>query len=142
MDLSARHSETTLLTEPGCPIANFAAIQSLLTAVCVLSRVASCALRSSHFLSAFNPDSVLPIVGRNKVAARVAQQRGCEFADERGHILTESIGVGGRMTRLEDARINTPAQVLNEAAEEPLIDSMQDMPGINRTRAGFHRCKK
>lgn len=39
MELSALPAETTLLTEPGCTIANFAAIRSLLTVVWVLSRI-------------------------------------------------------------------------------------------------------
>lgn len=59
LNLSARSAETTLLTVIGCPIASFAAIQPLLTAVCeVLRRIATGALQSSVFLNPFKPAGV------------------------------------------------------------------------------------
>ena len=68
------------------------------------------------------PDPVLPVVAGDEVAARVAQHRDPELADQVGDVGAETAVVGARMAGFEDALVHAAAHVLDERAVQPGID--------------------
>ena len=64
---------------------------------------------------------VFPIVGRHKVTARIATDRGINFFHQIYHILPHAVGVGGRVIWLIYAGINRTAKMLEERAIKAFI---------------------
>ena len=67
------------------------------------------------------PDAVLPVVGGDEVAARVAHDGHAELARQLEHVAAEAVLVGGRMAGLVDPAVDGAAHVLDERAEQPLV---------------------
>ncbi len=93
------------------------------------------------------PHPVLPAVGGDEVAARVAHHGHAEFGDQRQHVGAQSGVVGGRVSRLEQSGVDAPAEVLDERAEQPGVDlpdgevrvEHQRGAGLVRGRSVRHR---
>jgi hypothetical protein len=66
-------------------------------------------------------DAILPVVTRDEIAARIAQNRRIQLPDELEHVLPESAGIGLAVTRLVQAAVDAAAQVLDESAEQARI---------------------
>ena len=66
-------------------------------------------------------DPVLPAVCRHEVAARVADHGHAQLADQRQHVGAQAGGVGGGMAGLEQSGVHTPAEVLDERAEQQRV---------------------
>ena len=65
--------------------------------------------------SAFTrPDAVAPVVRRYKVPARVAHDAHAQLPDQVNDVSAETIDVARGVTRVVDAAIDRPAQVLDE----------------------------
>ena len=79
-----------------------------------------CQARSSR-VRPLGPDAVLPVVGGDEVAARIADEAHAHLTHELEHVAAEAVGVGGRMAGLVDPAIDRPAHVFDERAEQPLI---------------------
>jgi hypothetical protein len=75
-------------------------------------------------------DTVLPVVARHEVAARVAHDGRCQLAHQREHVLSEASAVGRRMSRLEDAAVHAAAEVLDERAEQTRIGCADDLIAV------------
>jgi hypothetical protein len=67
-------------------------------------------------------DAVLPIVGRDEVAARIAHDGTVQRLDEFDHVAAHAVGVGGRVTGLVDAGVDRAAEVLEKCAVDPVVD--------------------
>ena len=67
-------------------------------------------------------DAVLPSVAGHEVAARVADGGGAEFLDQVDDVLAEAVFVGGRVARLVDAGVHATTEVLDERAEQTIVD--------------------
>src|SRR5690606_31653981 len=65
--------------------------------------------------------AVFPSVGRNEIAAGIADIGNLEIAHELGDVPPHAVLVGGRMVRLVDAGIDRPSQMFEEGAVEPVI---------------------
>ena len=68
------------------------------------------------------PDAVLPVVGGDEIAARVADRRDLQRLDEVEHVIAEAVLVGRRVARLVDAGVDRPAHVLDEGGIESVVD--------------------
>jgi hypothetical protein len=64
-------------------------------------------------------DAVLPLVPRDEVAARVANERRPELAPEREHVAPEAVLVGAGVAGLVEAAVDATTDVLDEGAEQP-----------------------
>jgi hypothetical protein len=74
-------------------------------------------------------DAVLPAVAGDEVAARVADRRHAELADQLEHVLPEPLLVGRRVAGLVDAVVDAPPEVLHEGSEDPSIDRADGRSG-------------
>ena len=61
-------------------------------------------------------DPVFPIVGRDEIAAGIANDRNLEFANEVDDVLAHPVGVGGFMIWLVDAGVDRPPKMLQKGA--------------------------
>ena len=68
------------------------------------------------------PDAVFPIVGRNKVATRVADNGHIEVLDQLGHIPTHAVLIGRRVIGLINALIDRPPQMLQKSPIDTIVD--------------------
>ena len=66
-------------------------------------------------------DRVLPAETGDEVAARVADGRDAELADEFDDVGAEAVGVGARVPGFVDAVVDAAAEVLDERAEEAAV---------------------
>jgi len=60
-------------------------------------------------------DAILPVIGRNKVAAGIAHIGDVQVAHQLRHIAPHPVLVGGRVIRLVNAGINRPAQMFQKS---------------------------
>ena len=67
-------------------------------------------------------DPVLPVVAGDEVPAGVADGGDAELADEREDVAAEAVVVRRRMARLVDPGVDAAAEVLDEAAEDAIVD--------------------
>src|SRR6185437_5293239 len=67
-------------------------------------------------------DAVFPVVGRDEIAARIADVGNLEVAHELGDVAAHAVLVGGRMPRLVDAGVDGAAEMLEEGAVEPVVN--------------------
>ncbi|MBN9159678.1 MAG: DNRLRE domain-containing protein [Myxococcales bacterium] len=82
-------------------------------------------------------DAVLPIVGRNEIAARVADIRNLEVAHQLRHVAAHAVRVGGCVPGLVDARIDGAPQMLEKGAVKPVVDPGHNEIPVRRDR-GTH----
>src|SRR5262249_48130416 len=68
------------------------------------------------------PDPIHPMVIGREVSAWPSQKRDVQFPDRLQNVLTETLGAGERRTLVEDAAIDTAAQVLDKVAIDLGID--------------------
>ena len=68
------------------------------------------------------PDAVVPVVVGDEVAARIADERELQIADELEHVAAEPVVVGGRVAGLVDAAVDGAAEMLEEGAVDPVVD--------------------
>ncbi len=83
--------------------------------------------------------AVLPLVTRDEVPARVAQGRDAQLPDQVEHVPAEPGLVGGRVAGLVDARVDAPAQVLHEGAEQARVHRGDGEGGVEGETGGV-RC--
>ena len=67
-------------------------------------------------------DAVFPIVGGDEVAARIADQRQVQVANEFQHVAAKAVVVGGLVAGLVDAAVDGAAEVLQECAVDAVVD--------------------
>ena len=78
-------------------------------------------------------DAVLPVVAGDEVAARVADDRRPELANELEHVAAEALLGRRRMLRLEEPAIDAPAEVLDEGPEEPGVGVADRLGSVQRS---------
>ena len=64
-------------------------------------------------------DAVFPVVGRDEVAAGIADHRDIEVLDQLGDVAAHAVLVGGRVAGLVDAGVDGAAEMLEEGPIEP-----------------------
>ena len=67
-------------------------------------------------------DSVLPVVARKKIAARIAHKPYAQIFYQFNDITSESLLIGGFVPRLVNARVHGAPQVLDKRTEQLIID--------------------
>ncbi|MCY1361700.1 hypothetical protein D9M68_996380 [compost metagenome] len=67
-------------------------------------------------------DAVLPVIGRNEVAAGVAHDRHVGLTNEVNDVLAHTVLVGSRMIRLIDTRIDGAAEMFDEGSVKTRIN--------------------
>ena len=67
-------------------------------------------------------DPVFPIVGRDEIAAGIANDRNLEFANEVDDVLAHPVGVGGLVIGLVDAGVDRPPKMLEKGAVQAVVD--------------------
>ena len=67
-------------------------------------------------------DAVFPVVGRDEVAAGIADHRDIEVLHQLGDVAAHAVLVGGGMIGLVDTGVDGAAEVLEERAVNPAID--------------------
>ena len=83
-------------------------------------------------------DAVLPVVAGDEVAARIPHDGDAELAREREDVATEPVLVRGRMAGLVDARVDAAPEVLDERAEEAVVDARDSERRIDREPGPGH----
>jgi hypothetical protein len=91
------------------------------------------------------PDAVLPAVAGDEVAARVADRRRPELADQLEHVASEAPGVRRGVVRLVEAGVDAAAHVLGEGTEQSSVhgaDAERRVEGQARRehQTGLQRC--
>ncbi len=81
-------------------------------------------------------DSIGPVVAGGEVPARPPKDGNAEGLHRLDHVLPIAVGVGKRATLLEDAAINTAAQVLGEVAEDVWVHLADHAVGIDANVRG------
>src|SRR5690606_34110238 len=72
-----------------------------------------------------------PIVARQEIAARIADDGGAELLGQLQHVATEAVLVGGLMARLIDAAIDAAAHMLDEGAEHAPVEIGDDEVAVD-----------
>jgi hypothetical protein len=85
-------------------------------------------------------DAVLPLVAGDEVAARVADERRPQLADEREDVATEAVGVGARMAGLVETAVDAAPDVLDERAEQAPVGLADHRAAPDRDRNPVHPC--
>ncbi len=81
---------------------------------------------------------VFPIVGRDEIAAGIANDRDLEFANEFDDVLAHPVGVGAFMIRLVDPGIDRPPQMLEKGAIQAVVDCRDLVVPIGDNRGAHH----
>src|ERR1700677_763438 len=92
-----------------------------------------CEVESGRALLA-RADPVFPIVGRDEIAAGIANDRNLEFANEVDDVLTHAVGVGALMIGLVDAGVNRAPKMLEKGAVQPVVDCRDPVVPIGDNR--------
>jgi hypothetical protein len=77
------------------------------------------------------PDTVLPTVARDEVAAGIPDGGDPELAHQLEHIGTKAVRIRRLVPRFVDAVVNAPPEVLHERAEQAPVDGADDERGID-----------
>ena len=85
------------------------------------------------------PDAVLPAVAGDEVAAGVAHDGHAQLARQLEDVAAEAVLVGRRVAGLVDARVDAPAHVLDERAEEAAVDLGDLVAGVGGHASGRRR---
>ena len=67
-------------------------------------------------------DAVFPVIGRDKVAAGIADIGNVQIADQLRHVAAHPVLVGGRVVGFIDAGVDRPAQMLQKGRIDPVVD--------------------
>ena len=79
-------------------------------------------------------DAVLPVVGRDEVAAGIAHDRDVEIPDQLRDVAPHPVLVGGRVVGLVDAGVDGAAEMLEEGAVDTIVDPGNRIVLVRRHR--------
>jgi hypothetical protein len=89
----------------------------------------------------FRSDAVEPVVAGDEVAARIANDRHAEILDLARDVGAESFPIGESGSRLVDAGVDRPAEVLEERTENAAVEietpRRSAQPGPRRTTSAL-----
>ena len=91
----------------------------------------------AHRPLVLRPDAVLPVVGGDEVAARIADRRDLQRLHQLQHVLAETVLVGLGMAGLVDPGVDRPAHVLDEGRVQAVVDRPDPEVPVHG-RAHFH----
>ena len=76
----------------------------------------------AHRALILRADAILPAIGRDEIAAGIANQGRIEIANEAQHVAAKPVLVGGLVAGLINAAIDSPAEMLKKCAVDPVVD--------------------
>ena len=90
----------------------------------------------AHRTGVARADAVAPVVAGDEVPTRVAQVGRGQPAHGLQDVQPKALRVGQRGARVVEAVVDTAAQVLDEAPEQPGVDRRDDGRRVNGNRGG------